>query len=112
MKHLIVVLLCLLLCGCGQEIPSVPPETVPEETAADLTAGLYDPDHPMEQQYPGLVRAYPLKLEDTQGILALGKDILVLSGEAKTRLTIFTGENLPLPYRPFPFDPSAQVLPG
>lgn len=94
MKHLIVVLLCLLLCGCGREITSVQPQAIPEETALPLTAGLYDPDHPIEQQYPGLVRAYPLTLRKVQGILPLGKDILVLSGQGNTRLTRFTGANL------------------
>ena len=115
MKHLIAVLLCLLLCGCGQEISPVLPETPPEETATDLTAGLYDPDHPIEETYPGLVRAYPLPLDEVQGILPLGKDILVLSGQDKTTLTRFTGETLQkiasitLDFPLHPEDPSLQI---
>ena len=94
MKHLIVVLLCLLLCGCGRETVPTQPEALPEETVLSVTAGLYNPDHPLEQQHPGLVRAYPLTLRKVQGIVPLGKDILVLSGQGNTRLTRFTGENL------------------
>ena len=94
MKHLIVVLLCLLLCGCGREMVPAQPEALPEETTLSVTAGLYDPDHPIEQQYPGLVRAYPLTLRKVQGMLPLGKDILVLSGQGNTRLTRYTGKNL------------------
>ena len=115
MKHLIAVLLCLLLCGCGQEISPVLPETLPEETATDLTAGLYDPDHPIEETYPGLVRAYPLPLDEVQGILPLGKDILVLSGQDNTTLTRFTGETLQkiasitLDFPLHPEDPSLQI---
>lgn len=115
MKHLIVVLLCLLLCGCGREIAPAQPEALPEETTLSVTAGLYDPDHPIEQQYPGLVRAYPLTLRKVQGMLPLGKDILVLSGQGNTRLTRFTGENLvevasvTLAISLDPEDPSFQV---
>ena len=115
MKHLIAVLLCLLLCGCGQEISPVLPETLPEETATDLTAGLYDPDHPIEETYPGLVRAYPLPLDEVQGILPLGKDILVLSGQDNTTLTRFAGETLQkiasitLDFPLHPEDPSLQI---
>lgn len=94
MKHLIVVLLCLLLCGCSRDMVPAQPEVLPEETVLSVTAGLYDPGHPIEQQYPGLVRAYPLSLRKVRGILPLGKDILVLSGQGNTRLTRFSGENL------------------
>ena len=94
MKHLIVVLLCLLLWGCGREMVPAQPEALPEESTLSVTAGLYDPDHPIEQQYPGLVRAYPMTLRKVQGMLPLEKDILVLSGQGNTRLTRFTGENL------------------
>lgn len=94
MKHLIVVLLCLLLCGCGQETASIQSEALPEETAISVTAGLYDPDHPVQQQYPGLVRAYPLTLRKVQAILPFEKDILILSGQGSTRLTRYAGENL------------------
>jgi len=94
MKQMIAVLLCLLLCGCARQASPAQPETVPETTAIPVMASLYDPDHPMEAAYPGLVRAYPLTLGQVQGIRALGKDVLVLSGQGSTTLTLFTGDDL------------------
>lgn len=114
MKKLIV-LLCLLLCGCARQTAPVSPEAVPEATAVSAMAGLYDPDHPMEKNHPGLVRVYPLPPGKIQGIQAFGKDILVLSGYGNTKMTLFTGEDLrktaavtldfPLPQE----DPSLQI---
>jgi len=91
MKHFLAVLLCLLLCGCGQSVPPALPETEPESTSVPVMAGLYDPSHPMEKAYPGLVRAYPLTLRKVQGIRTFGNDVLVLSGYGNTTLTQFTG---------------------
>ena len=91
MKHLLAVLLCLLLSGCAAQIPpdtEVPSETVPEKTS------MYDPLHPIELAYPGEVRAYPLTYEDVHGILAFGNDVLTLSGEEHTTLTLLTGDDL------------------
>ena len=94
MKQLIAVLLGLLLCGCARQASPALPETIPEETAVAVMAGLYDPHHPIEKEYPGLVRAYPLTQRKVHGIRAFGKDILTLSGYGSTTLTIFTGEDL------------------
>lgn len=94
MKRLTAALLFLLLCGCARNVPASVPETATETTAVPVMAGLYDPGHPMEQTYPGLVRAYPLTLRKVHGIRALGKDVLVLSGQGSTTMTVFTGENL------------------
>ena len=115
MKHLIAVLLCLLLWGCGRKTPSVQPEAGPGTTAFTAMAGLYDPDHPMQQQYPGLVRAYPLGTETARGIRAFGKDVLALSGDSNTTLSLYTGENLKettqitLNFFLDPEDPSLQI---
>lgn len=94
MKHLIAVLLCLLLCGCAEQASPTLPETEPETPTVPAMAGMYDPDHPMEAAYPGLVRAYPLTLRKVQGIRTMGNDVLVLSGYGSTTLTLFTGEDL------------------
>lgn len=94
MKQLTAVLLCLLLCGCAQQASPTLPETVPEIRALPAMAGLYDPDHPMETAYPGLVRAYPLSLRKVHGIQTLGNDVLVFSGYGSTTLTLFTGDDL------------------
>lgn len=94
MKQLLVVLLCLLLSGCAEQVSPAAPETVPDETVFSVTAGLYDPNHPMEQEYPGLIRAYPLPLKDVHGIRPLGADLLVLSGQGQTTMTLLAGETL------------------
>lgn len=94
MKHLLAVLLCLLLCGCSPTPDTLPPETAPETRPFPVKTGSYDPDHPMEKAYPGEVRAYPLTQRKVQGMKALGSDILLLSGEGCTTLTVLTGENL------------------
>ena len=91
MKHFTAVLLCLLLCGCSREAPPAPTETAP---AISVMAELYDPDHPMEREYPGLVRAYPLTARDVHGIRAMGKDVLLLSGQENTTMTLYTGDQL------------------
>ena len=94
MKQMIAVLLCLLLSSCSWQTPAIQPETVPDMSNVPAMAGLYDPDHPLENSNPGLIRVYPLNLENVQGIRAFGKDVLVLSGEDSTTLTLFTGEDL------------------
>ena len=94
MKHLTAVLLCLLLCGCTRQVPAAVQEPLPEATAAPVTAVLYDPTHPMEDRYPGLIRTYPLPLQTAQGIRTMGKDVLVFSGRNSTTITRFTGDDL------------------
>lgn len=94
MKQMIAVLLCLLLSGCSRQIPAMQSETIPDMTGIVPMAGLYDPDHPLENSNPGLIRVYPLPLENVQGIRAFGKDVLVFSGHDATVLTLFTGEDL------------------
>ena len=115
MKQMIAVLLCLLLSGCSRQTPAIQPETVPDMANVPAMAGLYDPDHPLEKSNPGLVRVYPLKLENVQGIRAFGKDVLVLSGQNQTKLTLFTGDellesaSLTLDFSLDPEDPSLQI---
>ena len=94
MKHLLAVLLCLLLCGCSRNAPLSLPETVPESQPVSGKDGMYDPNHPIETAYPGLMRAYPMPLRKVQGIRTLGNHVLVLSGYGSTTLTLFTGEDL------------------
>ena len=94
MKQLTAVLLCLLLLGCSSQVPEIPPETVPETRTAPTSNGMYEPGHPMEQAYPGQVRAYPLTLRKVHGVRAMGNDVLILSGQGNTTLTLLTGEKL------------------
>lgn len=115
MKQLTAVLLCLLLCGCARQASSTLPETVPETQALSAMAGLYDPDHPLEAAYPGLVRSYPLTLRKVHGIRTLGNDLMVLSGYGSTTMTLFTGDDLyetaslTLDFQLQQEDPSLQV---
>lgn len=92
MKQILTVLLCLLLCGCTQSPDTS--EATPETPTAPEKVQLYDPDHPIEKAYPGEVRAYPLPRSNTHGMRGLGSDLLILSGDGATRLTVLTGENL------------------
>ena len=118
MKHFLAVLLCLLLCGCDRQAPPVLPEAQTETPAFPAMTGIYDPDHPMEAAYPGLVRAYPLPLRKVHGIRAFGNDVLVLSGYGNTTLTLFTGEELQeraslcLDFQLQQEDPSFQIHEG
>lgn len=116
MKFCLLVLSCLLLCGCTRE--ALPPEeTVPPTTAAAETvpASMYAPEHPLEQQYGGGLKAYPLTMPDTAGAVALGEDILVFSGQECTTLTLLTGEDLTvsavktLDFALSPEDPSLRI---
>lgn len=94
MKRLTVVLLCLLLWGCGRQPPTVPAEIAPETTPDSPATVLYDPGHPLENAYPGLIRAYPITAKNPHGLRAVGKGILLLSGQDCTTMTVFTGDDL------------------
>ena len=96
-KILPVLLCCLLLLGCGAEVP--PPETPPSATLpATLPTepqGYYDPASPMETTTKGAVQCYPLRDVVCSDILALGDNILLISaGENSAELTLLSGENL------------------
>ncbi len=113
MKHFLAVLLCLLLCGCGQSASPAPSET--EAPTAPASVAMYDSGHPMEQAYPGLVRAYPLTLRKVHGIRAFGNEVLLLSGYGNTTLTLLSGEalqttaSLTLDFQLQQEDPSLQI---
>ena len=94
MKQLTALLLSLLLCGCARQAPPVPPETAPSPADVPAMALCYDAGHPMEAKYPGLVRAYPLTAENPYALGALEKKLLLLSGQERTTLTVFSGDDL------------------
>ena len=94
MKHLIAALLCLLLCGCARQTTPTATETTPGNTQAPTVESLYEPGNPIEKAHSGLVRAYPLPQRKAHGVLAFGKDVLVLSGRDPTTLTIYSGDEL------------------
>ena len=94
MKQLLTVLLCLLLCGCAPKADTASPETAPETQAMPENAGMTATVHPLEEAYPGLIRAYSLPLQNVHGIRTFDSDVLVLSGTGSTTLTLLTGEEL------------------
>lgn len=95
----LLLLLCLLLCGCAgeaapEEATTLPP--IPETTPflPDRT-GFYLPGSPMENATNGAVRVYPLEDPNVNGLLPLGEGILIFSGgDFSTRLTLLAGETL------------------
>lgn len=89
-----LILLCLLLCGCGKQdaqppmhddsLPAVQP-TEPE--------GCYVPNSEAELQTGGAVRTYVMD-GSTYAMEAMGEDVLLLSGTDTTVLSRRSGENL------------------
>lgn len=118
---LLLVLLCLLLCGCSQEAPETEME-FPAATAAAVEetkpTPMYDPENPLEAQYQGALKVYPLTMRKVQGIRTLGEDVLVFSGYGSTTLTVLTGEELyitaqvTLDLELSPEDPSVRIGDG
>lgn len=93
-RIMILMLVCLLLCGCNTEHHD---ETVPAETSfADPTepSGCYEPDSEVERKTGGAVRAYPLNMAGNYALACMGGDIVVFSGNMTTTLTKLTGDNL------------------
>lgn len=118
MKHILTVLLCLLLWGCSPRQQTVSAEPAPQAPSEPAATGMYDPSHPMEARYPGQVRAYPLTQKKVHGLLSFGEDVLILSGQGNTTLTLLTGKDLQVAaVRTVGFeltqnDPSLQVHDG
>lgn len=94
---LLLVLLCLLLCGCSREAPETETE-IPVITAATVPetepVSMYDSTHPLEEQHQGALKVYPLTMRKVRGIRAMGDNLLVFSGYGSTTLTMLSGEEL------------------
>lgn len=94
MKRLLpVILVCLLLCGCGGEAAEttaaaeIQPTVTPAETADSLISG-----SEAELAADGAVRQYSLA-EPAWAIRSVGEDLLIFSGYDTTTITRVTGEN-------------------
>lgn len=106
MKRLTGILLVLiLLAGCSNGAPTAVETTtqatlpeVSQETTALPTEmeepGTYLPDSAIEMQTNGAVRVYDPGIDDYTGLVPFGEDVLVLSGDQVTTLTLLKGENL------------------
>jgi len=77
--------LLLLLSGCSSKQEQAAVATEPED------AGLYDPDHPVQAQTAGAVRAYPLGETNNIGILLIGSKLLLIRENGTGR--VLQGEN-------------------
>ena len=93
MKPFFLILLCLLLSGCGRDAPETEPTlptiavTVPETLPPSAVAG-------EEVYYDGGLEVYPLTLRKVRAVRAMGEDLLVFSGHGSTTLTLLTGDDL------------------
>lgn len=118
---LLLLLLCLLLCGCAQDAPETETQA-PMVTAATVPEpvpiSMYDPEDPLEKAYQGGLKVYPLTMRKVQGIRAMGDGLLVFSGYGSTTLTMLTGDtllvsaNVTLDFQLDPKDPSLRVGDG
>lgn len=95
MKHLLALLaLCLLLCGCASEAPTVEATLPSDQTTPTMPVGLYDAESQLEAATQGALRVYPLNQSAVTGIRAMGDSLLLFSGVEETTLTLLTGEDL------------------
>ena len=116
---LIPLLLCLLLCGCAQDVPpaetalpaAARTETISEEAAEPLQAAA----RALELQYGNTLQVTPLLQRKVQGIRALEDGLLVFSGHGSTTLTLLAGDtlsetaSLTLEFELDPLDPALRV---
>lgn len=92
MKTAVLLLLCLLLCGCDAGDSGI--TNVSSLTPPDLSGtGLHTPGSRTEEAAEGQVTVFPLQA-DVYDIRAWGNGILVFSGTDQTRLTLLTGSSL------------------
>ena len=84
MKRIVLLLiLCLLLSGCGTQTPvaSEDPTPPPSSEQQVEAIGLYDPNSPVEKATNGAVRAYLLGDGEYVGILNVNGQVLVISAD-------------------------------
>lgn len=95
---LMLALVTLLFWGCAEDTSDTTAPTGADITQQGLEAteapGLYDPKTDLETQTGGAVRGYPLHDDTCSGIVPMGGDLLMFSGDETTTLTVLTGGNL------------------
>ena len=85
MRRIPLVMLCLLLCGCGQHaFPEAPDSSLPP--AAEIRN--------LPETAGGDVEKTPLNLTSVQGLRVFGTNLLLFSGEETTVLTLLDSSTL------------------
>ncbi len=87
-----LLILCMLLSGCAKPEAVVPVVAPSNETV--VPPGLYQPGSSLEISSSGVLQVYPLENPTGKAILPLGENLLLLSGEETTTLTVLTGDIL------------------
>ena len=99
MKRMVAwaLLLCLLLCGCAQDLPEMTTEpTQPQTEPSEVTipTGCYEPDSEISALTNGAVQMFSPDMEDITGFAVLGRDIFLFSGHENTVITKLSGDEL------------------
>ena len=114
-----LIVLVLLLCGCSAQPQNETAPALPETTQAAVAptepVGIYVAHSDLEIQTGGAIRYYLPVEKDCYGILAMGGDLLLFSGNQTTTLHRLSGDKLftvasaQLGCRVNPEDPSFQL---
>lgn len=93
-RIILLILLALLLTGCGEQ-PMPEQSKATEETTIPAPTGFYDPGSAVEQQTDGAVRVYPLQGASYSDLSFMGEKLL-LSSESGELTVLHTEEGIPL----------------
>ena len=93
-KTLFPLLLCAaLLCGCAAQNPAVEPTVAAAPSLPEPVISPEQPDYLEKLDDDGILSRYLLHT-DVSGILPLGEDLLLFSGEEKTALILLDSQTL------------------
>ena len=81
------LLLCLLLCGCQQDVPEMTTEPTQSQTEPEevlIPTGCYEADSEIALLTNGAVQMFTPHMEEITGFIASGSDIFLFSGKENT----------------------------